>query len=423
MRDEAYLLEGDIAVCVRQLGVLLVSLLAALALLLASSAARGETPAGSAVDEDGSGAPYAAGELLVTYKEDVPQNTPESLDVEVETQVEETLPEVGAQVLEFPEIKDQTSGGGRERDLAQAKVDLEQDPAVESVEYNYLDHAFATPNDPRFGDQWGLRKASFDDAWNRTRGKGAKIAIVDSGADTGHPDLRKKIADKRDLRNEDTPNSVKDYTGHGTHVAGIAAAATGNNTGVAGSCPACRLLIAKVIGQDGSATVSDVAEGIIWSTKNGADVINLSLGSKSQSSTRKRAVEYAQKRGVVVVAAAGNYDDSDPVYPAAYGGVLGVTSTDRNDVRDFDYSRGNWVDVAAPGSDILSTVPSGYANKTGTSIASPHVAGLAGLLASQHRSARNIKKRITSTAADLGQGGRDIYYGSGRINAYAATRR
>ena len=410
------------AVSVRQSGVLLVSLLAGVALLLASSVARGETP-GNAVDEDGSGAPYAAGELLVTYKEDAPQNASESLDVEAEPEVEETLPELGVQVVEFPEIQAETSERAREQDLARTREELEEDPAVESVEYNYLDQAFATPNDPRFGDQWGLRKASFDDAWSRTRGRGAKIAIVDSGAATRHPDLKKKIADKRDLRNEDSPNSVKDYTGHGTHVAGIAGAATGNNTGVAGSCPACRLLIAKVIGQDGSATVSDVAEGIVWSTKNGADVINLSLGSKSQSSTRKRAVEYAQKRGVVVVAAAGNYDDGDPVYPAAYNGVLGVTSTDRSDARDPDYSRGNWVDVAAPGVDILSTVPGGYASKTGTSIASPHVAGLAGLLASQHRSARNIKKRITSTAVDLGPNGRDIYYGAGRINAYAATKR
>ena len=178
-----------------------------------------------------------------------------------------------------------------------------------------------------------------------------------------------------------------------------------------------------MIGQDGSAEVADVAEGILWSTDHGADVINLSLGSKSQSETRRRAVEYAQRRGVVVVAAAGNYDDIDPVYPAAYGGVLGVTATGPQDGRVSDYSRGNWVDVASPGIDILSTVPGGYANKTGTSIASPHVAGLAGLLASQHRSARNIKRRITGTAVDLGQSGRDIYYGSGRINAYAATRR
>lgn len=409
------------AVYLRHLGVLLVSLVAALALLLASSAARGETPGGDAVDEDGSGAPYAAGELLVTYEEDAPQSAPESLDAEAD--VEETLPQIDVQVVEFPEIKAQASEGAREQDLARAKAELERDPAVESVEYNYLDHAFATPNDPRFDDQWGLKKAGFDDAWNRTRGRGAKIAVVDSGASTGHPDLKKKIAAQRDLRNEDSPRSVKDYTGHGTHVAGVAAAATGNDTGVAGSCPACRLLIAKVIGQDGSARVADVAEGIVWSTDHGADVINLSLGSKSQSSTRRRAVEYAQRRGVVVVAAAGNYDDGDTVYPAAYGGVLGVTSTDRNDVRDPDYSRGNWVDVAAPGVDILSTVPGGYASKTGTSIASPHVAGLAGLLASQHRSARNIKKRITGTAVDLGQGGRDIYYGAGRINAYAATRK
>lgn len=411
------------AVSVRHSAVVIVSLLAALALLLASSAARGEPANVDAVDEDSSGNAYAAGELLVTYKEGIPERPAESLDVPLEPEVDETIPEVGTVLFEFPEVKSELSESARTQDLEQTREELEADPAVESVEYNYLDTLFATPNDPRFKEQWGLRKARFDDAWNRTRGRGAKIAIVDSGAATRHADLKKKIAAQRDLRNEATPHSVKDYLGHGTHIAGIAAAATGNRTGVAGSCPACRLLIAKVIGRDGTAKVSDVAEGIIWSTKNGADVINLSLGSTSKSETRKRAVRYAVRRGVVVTAAAGNLDSSQTIYPAAYKGVLGVTATGPKDGRVPRYSRGSWVDVAAPGVDILSTVPGGYARKTGTSVASPHVAGLAGLLSSQGRGAKNIKRRIQGTAVDLGPKGRDIYYGSGRINAYAATRR
>ncbi|HSL01497.1 MAG TPA: S8 family serine peptidase [Rubrobacteraceae bacterium] len=368
------------------------------------------------MDVDNSGNAYAAGELLVTYKGEIPERPAESLDVPLEPEVEETMPEVGTVLFEFPE-------SARTQDLQQVREELEEASAVESVEYNYLDTQFAAPNDPRFKEQWGLRKARFDDAWNRTRGRGAKIAIVDSGAATGHPDLKNRIAAQRDLRNEATPHSVKDYTGHGTHIAGIAAAATGNRKGVAGSCPRCGLMIAKVIGRDGSAKVSDVAEGIIWSTKNGADVINLSLGSTSKSETRKRAVRYATGRGVVVTAAAGNYDSRQTVYPAAYKGVLGVTATGPRDGRVPRYSRGGWVDVAAPGVDILSTVPSGYARKTGTSIASPHVAGLAGLLSSQGRGAQNIKRRIQRTAVDLGSNGRDIYYGSGRIDAYAATKR
>lgn len=246
---------------------------------------------------------------------------------------------------------------------------------------------------------------------------------MDSGAATRHADLKKKIAAQRDFRNEATPHSVKDYIGHGTHVAGIAAAATGNRVGIAGSCPACRLLIAKVIGRESSARVSDVAEAIIWSTKNGADVINLSLGSTSTSETRRRAVRYAVRRGVVVTAAAGNSDSSQTIYPAAYRGVLGVTATGPRDGRVSRYTRGSWVDVAAPGVEILSTVPGGYGRKTGTSVASPYVAGLAGLLSSQGRGAKSIKRRIQSTAVDLGPNGRDIYYGSGRINAYAATKR
>lgn len=147
----------------RQLGIVLVSLLAALALLLASSVAHGEPADDVAVDEDSSGNAYVAGELLVTYKEAIPSRPVDALDVPLEPEVDETMPEVGTVLLEFPEVKSETSENARTRDLARARVELEADPAVASVEYNYLDTLLAAPNDPRYKEQWGLRKARFDD--------------------------------------------------------------------------------------------------------------------------------------------------------------------------------------------------------------------------------------------------------------------
>jgi thermitase len=411
------------AVFVRQTGVVLVSLLAALALLLAPSAARGEPVTGDAVDEDSSGAPYVAGELLVTYKEQVPESAPESLDVQAETKVEETLAEIDVQVVEFPEVKDETSQAAREQDLGRAKAELEQDPAVESVDYNYLMEADYTPNDPRFGDQWNLKRADFDAAWNRVRGRGAKIAVIDSGATTGHPDLKRKIVAKRDFRNEDTPNSVKDYTGHGTHMAGTAAASTGNGIGVAGGCPRCKLMIAKYIGRDGIGTTYDFIEGVLWSANHGADVISVSSSGASSSDALKRAINRATEKGAVVVASAGNQDSSKPRYPAAYRRVIAVAATNRSDQRASFSGFGSWVDVAAPGIDIVSTVPGGYASFDGTSPAVPNVSALAGLLASQNRGPKAIRKRILSTAVDLGANGRDPYFGAGRIDADRATKR
>jgi thermitase len=401
---------------------LLSLVLSALSLSFAT-AARGEVGE-HVVDVGANGTPYAAGELLVTYRDDASQSAVSTVDEEVDGEVEETIPELDAALIEFPEIQAEDSGRVREDELAARKQELQGDPAVESVEYNYVMEAQFTPDDPRFGEQWGMKKANFDAAWDRTRGGGrTRIAFVDSGIDVNHPDLRGKIAAKRDFRNDDSPGTVVDYTGHGTHIAGVAAANTGNGVGVAGACPRCSLMVAKVIGASGTAYTSDVADGIIWSTKEGADIINLSLGSTQDSSVRRNAVRYATDRNVVVVACAGNYGNNTPVYPAAYPKVIGVAYTGRDDRRDSDSSYGSWVDVAAPGVDILSTSPSGYVSKSGSSISAPHVAGLAGLLMHRgYKNSANVQRRITSTAEDLGAAGRDRYYGAGRIDAARAVR-
>jgi thermitase len=405
----------------RQVGVLLVALLGALALLAFSPEARSQ-PAGDAVDHGPGGAPYAAGELLVTYEEQASDAAVESLDEEVGAEVGETLPEIDARLFEFPEIKGKLSEQAREQALARIREELERDPAVESVGFNYLYSASFTPDDPSFDEQWGLSITAFENAWNSTLGSGVRIAIVDSGADVKHEDLRQNIGRQRDLINGG--GTVEDPFKHGTHVAGIAAADTDNGIGVAGGCPNCELLIAKVLDGSGSGTADDVAEGIIWGVKNRAKVVNLSFAGKGDTPAVKDAVDYATRRGAIVVAAAGNTSKkSTLMYPAAYSNVMAVTATDRNDQRASFSNFGDWVDIAAPGKSILSTMPGGrYAYKNGTSMAAPHVSALAGLLASQELDRAGIKKRIFNSAVDLGPSGRDPYYGHGRIDAGRAVQ-
>src|SRR5215217_3887039 len=222
------------------MGVLFASLLAAAVLLVLSPAARGES---IAVDRSPAGAPYIAGELVVTYEEGASERAVETLDEEAEVE--------------------------------RIKEDLAQDPAVESVEYNFLGQLAYTPDDPKFRYQWGLKKPGFPDAWDRTPDSGADVAVVDTGADVGHVDLRQKIAQAKDIVNGDS--TVRDLSGHGTHVAGIIAADTDNHKGIAGGCPNCKLLVAKVFDGKNTGTVARFAKGIEWSANHGAEVINLSF--------------------------------------------------------------------------------------------------------------------------------------------------
>jgi thermitase len=403
----------------RHMGVFFASLLAATLLLVFSAVARGE-PVGAAVDRSPAGAPYAAGELVVTYKEAASDRAVETLDEEAGAEVEQDLPELDARLLAFPEVKRDPSRDSREQDLERIKDELAQDPAVESVEYNYLGQLAYTPDDPKFRYQWGLKKPGFQDAWSSTRGSRVDVAVVDTGADVGHVDLRQKVAQAKDIVNGD--NTVRDLSGHGTHVAGIIAADTDNHKGVAGGCPNCKLLVAKVFDGKNTGTVARFAEGIKWSADHGAEVINLSFVHPASSTVEKNAIDYAREKGAVVVAAAGNKDTNDPTFPAASPGVIAVAATTRDDRRATFSNYGNWVDVAAPGVKVLSTIPRGYASWSGTSMATPHVSALAGLLASQGRSRANIEDRITDTAVDLGPKGRDPYYGSGRISADRAVQ-
>ncbi len=415
----------------RQTFVILATLIPALALLVFSASVRSQ-PAEDLLDEDPSGAPYAAGELIVSYEEgsEVAASSGRTLDsvgrvlssVEASdgASVVEEIPILDAKVIEFPEVKDDASQDDRESSLEEMKDELEGSPAVEGVYYNYVRTGGAAANDPLFDQQYGLRKAGFPAAWKR-HPRGARVAVVDSGVAAGHPDLQGKVADRYDFHNNNS--TVEDLNGHGTHVAGIVGARTNNRAGVAGGCPKCKIIAAKALDKDLNGFDSNIAQAINWSVNRGAKVVNLSLGGLGEKSILKEAIDYANRKGAVVVAAGGNYGDGRPVYPAAYNNVLSVAYTDARDTRSPNSSYGGWQDVAAPGVDIVSTVPGGYQSRSGSSFSTPHAAALAGILFGQRRSKATVFRRIQLTATDIGPRGKDIYYGHGRIDAARASLR
>ncbi|MCM3186898.1 S8 family peptidase [Priestia megaterium] len=291
---------------------------------------------------------------------------------------------------------------------------------VEYAEPDYTLSASYTPNDPFFPYQYGPQKVQAPDAWDVTTSNGnIKIAIVDTGIQLNHPELSIKLWPGYNfVEGNLVPN---DGNGHGTHVAGIAAALTENGLGIAGMAPSASLIPVRALDNSGNGLLSNIANAITYSTNAGAKVINLSLGSSQSSITLENAVNYAWNQGVVVIAAAGNEASSTPTYPAAYQNVIAVASTDNNDQKSDFSNFGTWVDVAAPGSTILSTyIGSYYAYLSGTSMAAPHVAGLAALLAAQGQTNLQIRNTIQSTCDVIP--GTGVYWTYGRINANRAVR-
>jgi len=413
-------------IATRQISVLAVALLGAILLLSFAPGAKGEAAAQPKVDEDPSGAPYVAGELLVAYERGTSENAERAV---VHASGGRTAKHLSGEIrlVSFPHVERKEPAAARERALQGKLDDLRDDPGVAAADYNYIRTAAAfLPNDPRFGGQWGLKKPAFPGAWDFARGAGAKIAIIDSGIAQNHPDIG-KISAQIDYVGDDAV--ANDPYGHGTHVAGIAAALTNNGRGVAGGCPGCALLVARVLNANGDGTDADIIDGIGWSVRHGADVINLSFSSGQKSSVLETKINSAYANGAVIVAAAGNEglksQPTRPQYPAAYGNVIAVSATNENDGLAAFSSRGSWadpwVDLAAPGTYVLSTGAGGGSYKeSGTSESAPFVSALAGLLASKGKTASEIRQRMQSTATDLGASGVDPRFGHGRINAKRA---
>ena len=286
--------------------------------------------------------------------------------------------------------------------------ELEEDNSVNSVETDVPVKMFADTVD------WGILRIGASNVWESGTGSGVKVAVIDTGIQLNHPDLSGNILTGYDFVNNDS--SANDDNGHGTHVAGIVAS-TMNGSGNVGASYSAKLIPIKVLNESGYGYLSDVAKGIYYATDNGARVINLSLGTPYDSDVMRRAVTYASNKGVLIVAAAGNESGAPCSYPAAYSSVVCVVATTQdNKLASFSNIGG---ELAAPGVSNYSTyINSSYAKLSGTSMASPHVAGSAALLMSvcTDCTTSQIRDILRSTAIDLGAEGKDIIFGYGLVN-------
>lgn len=299
------------------------------------------------------------------------------------------------------------------------------DPDVVGVYIDQRVRIAAETSDPLRDQQWALSATSFPAAHSRfTQGAGTVVAVVDSGVNGTHPDLRHRLVPGIDLVSPYGGNGNLDPHGHGTHVAGIIAAASGNGEGIIGAAPEASVMPVRVLDAYGEGAESTAAEGIVWAVDQGADVINLSFSVGAVGALRE-AVRYAEAAGVTVVAAAGNgREQGSPVaYPAAYPYVIAVGSIDRSLAVSPFSNRGDYLDLAAPGSGILSTYGlNSYAMSSGTSMAAPYVSAAAALLrsATKNMDDTTVKAALYGAAVDLGSKGLDSDFGHGLVDPHAA---
>lgn len=322
---------------------------------------------------------------------------------------------------------------GQEADMA---VKLRKREDTRFVEYNYIVHPALTPSDPLWPQQYGPSRINAEQAWDTTIGSSEVIiGIIDSGIDAGHPEFEGRVLAGYDFIEDDY--LPQDECGHGTHVAGIAAAAGNNGEGIVGMNWNVKILPLRVLGGYCRGTTADLAEALVWAAEEGVDVVNLSVGIGAPSTLLENATYYAYQHGVALFAAAGNAGTSPLFYPAAYSWVMAIGATDQNDVRANFSNTGDGLGLMAPGVDILSTTPRGefyyhevlgteqkYGYLGGTSMASPFVAGTAALMAGfpEFDTPDKIYQAMTETALDLGSPGYDQTTGYGLLQANDALQ-
>ena len=317
-------------------------------------------------------------------------------------------------------------------DTAATIARLQRDPNVIYAEPNYIMRKIDNVPAPTLGflaaDElldklWGMQKIGANQVWASQPGdRKVTVAVIDSGVDYTHPDLAGRTSKGNDFVNFD--QDAMDDDGHGTHCAGTIAGGLGDG-GVVGVAPGVSILPVKVLDANGSGSFANVASGIVYAADQGAPILSMSLGAGRSSKVLDDAVAYALGKGALIVAAAGNDGSEEPSYPAVMPGVMAVSATMKNDKLALFSNIGKHISVAAPGTDILSTFPGGkYESLDGTSMACPHVAGLAALVKSKNPgfTAKQIRSKIESSAVDLGSKGFDPTFGFGRIDAVKAIR-
>ncbi len=352
--------------------------------------------------------------------------------------------------------------------VQEAAAEFAANPEVEYAQPNYRFRMAAAANDPYYGssgswgqahaDMWGARTLNVGRAWDRTRGEGVVVAVIDTGVDVQHEDLAANVwshpGEIPDNGLDDDGNGYiddvhgwnfvaangtpYDAVGHGTHVAGIIAAVGDNGRGIVGVAPRAKVMALKALNDDGWALDSDLVAAFIYAADMGADIVNASFGGYNDSRALAEAVRYAAAKGVLIVAAAGNETtDTGHASPAGLPEVLTVGALTPERLRAGFSNYGERIDVYAPGEHVLSLLAAGswfstlpepildgkYMVMGGTSMAAPHVAGVAALVLSQHPNytAEQIRALLRSTARDVGAAGWDILFGYGVVDAGAAT--
>ncbi len=379
---------------------------------------------------------FLPGQIIVKFSPGVSESKIAEINEKAKAEVAYTSRFAGFKVLTFPEAIP-----------PQAMVNVyAKNPNVEYAELNYIAHAFMVPDDSYYGYQWHLDNAThggigMEQAWDISTGSGVIVAVVDTGVRSGGPDGIDTIIAGWDFVNSD--NNPTDDEGHGTHVAGTIAQNTNNGAGVAGVAFNCSIMPVKVLDAGGSGSYAWIADGIRYAADHGAKVINMSLGGRFGSITLESAVAYAYGKGVTIVCASGNNGSRKFVsYPAAYDAYCIAVGATRYDEEVAYYSNcGNSLDLTAPGGDLNvdqngDTYGDGVLQETfdaasgdwgywfyqGTSMASPHVAGVAALIISKGIATApdDVRNVLESTAEDKGPTGWDSRYGYGIVDAYAA---
>jgi serine protease len=307
---------------------------------------------------------------------------------------------------------------------------------TEYIEPDYIYRAYAIPNDPDYNKQWNFRSINVEAAWDNTKGNGVTVAVIDTGISLVRDLDETKFVAGYDFVNDRV--DARDDNGHGTHVAGTIAQATNNNFGVAGIAYEANLMPLKVLSAGGGGTVADIAEAIRFAADNGANVINMSLGGGGESQVMQEAIDYAHSKGVVIVAAAGNSGRNAADYPARYPHVIGVSALGPAGNKAPYSNYGAGVDISAPGGAKTGDDPAGgilqntidpitgdltlLASFQGTSMASPHVAGVAALIrASGVTDPDQVEDVLLQSALPVKDDTLN-HYGSGKLDAAAAVK-
>lgn len=307
--------------------------------------------------------------------------------------------------------------GGSEKRMVEQ---LKRNPHIEFAEIDRIIAPEMVSNDPYLGSQWHLTKIGATTAWDSASGAGITVAILDTGVDGTHPDLSSRMVAGWNVF--DNNAITADVHGHGTKVAGTAAAAFNNSIGVAGVAGNAKIMPIRISALNGGASLSAMAQGLTWAADNGARVANISYLC-ADSPAVLSAANYFKSKGGLVTTAAGNYSVQEPI--AATTSMIPVSAVDSNDVKASFSSYGAFVSMSAPGVGVYTTTKGGgYASVSGTSFASPVTAGTIALMMSANAALPNtvIEGLLHTNAVDLGAAGRDMLYGYGRVNAAAAVQ-